>query len=59
VSRHRRESPRRERVELLGSNNIKARSPRIFPSRRSLGEGGCSMCGPHFCSMKITEDARK
>jgi phosphomethylpyrimidine synthase len=19
----------------------------------------CSMCGPHFCSMKITEDVRK
>jgi len=33
--------------------------PRIFLSRRSLGEGGCSMCGPHFCSMKITEDVRK
>jgi len=32
---------------------------RIFLSRRSLGEGGCSMCGPHFCSMKITEDVRK
>jgi hypothetical protein len=28
-------------------------------SRRSLGKGGCSMCGPHFCSMKITEDVRK
>jgi predicted RNase H-like HicB family nuclease len=38
-------------------------------SRRSLlscrseaeedDEGGCSMCGPHFCSMKITEDVRK
>ncbi len=27
----------------------KARRPRIF----------CSMCGPHFCSMKITEDVRK
>jgi len=32
---------------------------RIFLARRSLGEGGCSMCGPHFCSMKITEDVRK
>jgi phosphomethylpyrimidine synthase len=30
-----------------------------FPARRSLGAGGCSMCGPHFCSMKITEDVRK
>jgi hypothetical protein len=27
----------------------KARRPRNF----------CSMCGPHFCSMKITEDVRK
>ena len=28
-------------------------------ARRSLGVGGCSMCGPHFCSMRITEDVRK
>jgi phosphomethylpyrimidine synthase len=28
-------------------------------ARRSLGVGGCSMCGPHFCSMGITEDVRK
>lgn len=34
-------------------------STRIFLARRSLSEGGCSMCGPHFCSMKITEDVRK
>ena len=33
--------------------------PRTFLARRSLGVGGCSMCGPHFCSMKITEDVRK
>jgi hypothetical protein len=32
---------------------------RISLARRSLGGGGCSMCGPHFCSMKITEDVRK
>jgi len=25
----------------------------------SFSEGGCSMCGPHFCSMKITEGVRK
>src|SRR6266487_3593741 len=31
----------------------------ISLSRRSLDVGGCSMCGPHFCSMKITEDVRK
>jgi phosphomethylpyrimidine synthase len=34
-------------------------SSRNSLSRRSLGEGGCSMCGPHFFSMKITEDVRK
>jgi phosphomethylpyrimidine synthase len=34
-------------------------SSRNSPSRRSVGEGGCSMCGPHFCSMKITDDVRK
>jgi hypothetical protein len=34
-------------------------NPPTFLSRHSLGEGGCSMCGPHFCSMKITEDVRK
>ena len=28
-------------------------------ARRSLSVGGCSMCDPHFCSMKITEDVRK
>jgi hypothetical protein len=32
---------------------------RTSSSRRSLGEGGCCMCGPHFCSMKITEDVRR
>jgi thiamine biosynthesis protein ThiC len=28
-------------------------------SSRSLKVGCCSMCGPHFYSMKITEDVRK
>jgi hypothetical protein len=30
-----------------------------FPARRGFGAGGRSVCGPHFCSMKITEDVRK
>ena len=34
-------------------------SSRNSPSRRSFDEEGCSTCGPHFCSMKITEDIRK
>src|SRR6266705_460142 len=31
----------------------------ISLSRRSFSVGGCSICGPHFCSMRITEDVRK
>ena len=35
-----------------------------IPRRNSSAEGAktahfCSMCGPHFCSMKITGDVRK
>ena len=40
--------------------------PAVLPRRsfsgedgRSHGERGCSGYGPHFCSMKITEDVRK
>jgi phosphomethylpyrimidine synthase len=39
--------------------------PAVSPRRSfsakmgALAEGGCSMCGPHFCSMRITEDVRK
>src|ERR1700719_988550 len=37
---------------------------REFPDETLPAEGAklahfCSMCGPHFCSMKITEDVRK
>jgi hypothetical protein len=33
---------------------------RSFSAKKgAFSEGGCSMCGPHFCSMKITEDVRK
>jgi phosphomethylpyrimidine synthase len=34
-------------------------SRRSFSEDGSFSEGGCSMCGRHFCSMKITEDVRK
>ncbi len=45
----------------LGLDPEKARS---FHDERLPQEGAksahfCSMCGPHFCSMKITEDVRK
>lgn len=29
-----------------------------IPSRHGLG-GGCSVRGPHFCSIRVTEDLRK
>jgi phosphomethylpyrimidine synthase len=54
---------------LPKSSSKKPQKTAHFPARRSLclcvsarrqvGAGGCSMCGPHFCSMKITEDVRK
>jgi hypothetical protein len=31
---------------------------RTFLSRRSFSEGGCSMCGPHFCSMNGADGDR-
>jgi len=47
----------------LGPKFIRNHDEPIYPpislSRRSFSVGGCSMCGPHFCSMRITEDVRK
>ena len=33
----------------------------LFAVREFLKKGAdfCSMCGPHFCSMKITDDVRR
>jgi len=31
----------------------------ILPQESAKSSHFCSMCGPHFCSMKITEDVRK
>ena len=30
-----------------------------LPSEAAKGAHFCSMCGPHFCSMKLTEDVRE
>jgi phosphomethylpyrimidine synthase len=38
---------------------FKEMTARISLARRSFSVGVCSMCGPHFCSMKITEDVRR
>ena len=32
---------------------------KLLPQEGAKTAHFCSMCGPHFCSMKITEDVRK
>jgi phosphomethylpyrimidine synthase len=45
----------------LGLDPEKARSfhDETLPQEGAKAAHFCSMCGPHFCSMKITEDVRK
>jgi phosphomethylpyrimidine synthase len=45
----------------LGLDPIKAREfhDETLPQEGAKSAHFCSMCGPHFCSMKITEDVRK
>jgi uncharacterized protein YllA (UPF0747 family) len=55
MSRHRLEltaSPMS--AKMMGSSFVK----RSLKRERKTAHF-CSMCGPHFCSMKITEDVRK
>ena len=56
------------REDFCGAKARRARTPGGSPSQfhdETLPQEGaktahfCSMCGPHFCSMKITEDVRK
>src|ERR1700736_6387983 len=55
------------RGELVNINSISALDPetaREFHDETLPQEGAktahfCSMCGPHFCSMRITEDVRR
>ena len=42
------------RAKTMGISFVKH-----FPQEGAKTAHFCSMCGPHFCSMKITEDARK
>ena len=39
---------------MMGISFVKRSRKRALPSARF-----CSMCGPHFCSMRITEDVRR
>ena len=36
-----------------------AAKPEAKPAEGAKTAHFCSMCGPHFCSMRITEDVRK
>src|SRR6266571_871506 len=48
-----------KKPERRSTQNHEPICPPISLSRRSFSVGGCSKCGPHFCSMKIREDVRK
>jgi phosphomethylpyrimidine synthase len=43
----------------LDSETAKAFHDETLPQEAAKTSHFCSMCGPHFCSMKITEDVRK
>ena len=71
--RHRRAGPRGRRLREQTSQfrwedqfnlSLDPETAREFHDETLPAEGAktahfCSMCGPHFCSMKITEDVRK
>ena len=48
-------------VSVLGLDPVTAREfhDETLPQEGAKTAHFCSMCGPHFCSMKITEDVRK
>jgi undecaprenyl pyrophosphate phosphatase UppP len=47
--------------DLLGFNDDKAKQfhDETLPQEGAKLAHFCSMCGPHFCSMKITQDVRE
>ena len=56
--------PRQFRWEDQFNLSLDPETAREFHDETLPQEGAktahfCSMCGPHFCSMKITEDVRK
>ena len=42
-----------------GEVAVRRRLRQTLPQEGAKTAHFCSMCGPHFCSMKITEDVRK
>jgi phosphomethylpyrimidine synthase len=43
----------------LGPQTAREFHDETLPQEGAKSAHFCSMCGPHFCSMKITEDVRK
>ena len=43
----------------LDPNTARSYHDETLPAEAAKNAHFCSMCGPHFCSMKITEDVRK
>jgi phosphomethylpyrimidine synthase len=43
----------------LDPNTARSYHDETLPADAAKSAHFCSMCGPHFCSMKITEDVRK
>ena len=44
---------------LLDPETAREFHDETLPAEGAKSAHFCSMCGPHFCSMKITEDVRK
>jgi hypothetical protein len=53
--RHRWANPRGRK----GGQHLSQFHDETLPAEGAKTAHFCSMCGPHFCSMKITEDVRK
>jgi phosphomethylpyrimidine synthase len=43
----------------LDATTAREYNDETLPQEGAKSAHFCSMCGPHFCSMKITEDVRK
>ena len=60
MSRGRRERPSQTNRKVSPKGDVVGQRKRqTLPQEGAKSAHFCSMCGPHFCSMKISEDVRK
>jgi len=60
MSRVRRERPSQTNRKVSPKGDVVGQRKRqTLPQEGAKSAHFCSMCGPHFCSMKISEDVRK